>query len=157
MVPTLLTLIPPAPRDTLSLVRRWTDNATRVIASLVVGRPGLTATVVDGVLLAGVAAVPSLESRQKFNAEGSDQHWVRVAQRTLEQNFEGILGPEIELRREDGDSLLKDDTLAAVSAFVTTVAKHPEAMSVRSYLDLLPSGMSLDEKTAVPRSAEDQP
>ena len=146
VIPNLLLLIPPSSRATPGLPARWVEVILRGVRSIVVHRPGLTASLVVGVFLVGLAAIPSLSARQKFNEEVRSGHPVRVAQATLEREFGGILGPEIEIRRRDGGSLLTDEALATISTLQARIANHPEVMSVQSYADLLPPGIPFAER-----------
>jgi predicted RND superfamily exporter protein len=79
-----------------------------------------------------------LQVDQRFNEELAPGHPVRAGQQAIERDFGGFLGPELDIARRDGGSLLTDEARARMARFRAAVAARPEVLSTRSYLDYLP-------------------
>jgi len=135
-----------------ALPARWTSRRGEVEGGLLErGLGALTGRVIArpvlfvlGSLLvagAGLAFLPALEVNQRFNEDVSAEHPVRKNQEMLEREFRGYLGPVVSIRRTDGGSMLRPDTMSRLRAYQDAVAAEPEVLLVRSFLDYLPANM----------------
>ena len=154
LIPRLLQLTRPLgllPDDPLNRGLLFTLTSAIRLATL---RPMLvvSASLVMVVLMASV--IPQIQADQKFNQELPRRHPVRHAQELLEREFGGFLGPELVIRRRDGETLLDRPTLEKVSSFSDAVLKIPDTHSVSSLQDLL-TGVSIDATTKALRAMEE--
>lgn len=138
LIPTLLSLL-----DAKRLGRpsRGTDPAerwTRMTTALVLRQPARVALVFIVAAAAGTALLPRLRVDQLFNEEVSPSHPIRADQALLEREFGGFLGPEIDVRRLDGSSLLDRESLGRLQAYRESVTRLPGVLAVGSVLDYLP-------------------
>lgn len=90
--------------------------------------------------MAAIAGVPRIVVDQRFNEELPPAHPATTAQALIEREFGGFLGPDIEITRADGRSILDPDALARIAALQAHVTAMPGVDDVSSVLDLLPRG-----------------
>lgn len=139
-IPALLHLVPErwlgSPRPT-----RDGEGRLGALAALLVRRPGVVALGAYVVVAAACLGLPRLDADQRFNEEVRPEHPVRADQALLEREFGGFLGPEVEVRRRDGEPLTDSVTLARIAAFSDSVARLDGVHRVGSFLDLLPAGV----------------
>lgn len=131
---------PPSP---LNRVDRWIRGSS----IFVVNRS--TWLVASSLLLiaACVASLPFLEVDQRFNSEVAADHPIRAGQALLEQEFTGVLGPELGVRRRDGAPVTTADARQRISALQEAVRAIPEVLTTESFVDYVPPGTS-PERTA---------
>lgn len=91
---------------------------------------------------AAIAGIPRIVIDQRFNEELSSLHPARSAQALLEREFGGFLGPDLEITRTDGRSILAEDALARMARLQAELAQMPGVDGVTSVLDLLPPGLT---------------
>ncbi len=127
------------------------------LADLVIGRsmriafarPWRIVIAGSAILLLCLALIPMLDVDQRFNKEVAPGHPLREAQRIMEQDFGGFLGPEISIKRREGGSLLSDAALDDLSDFTEALRAIPETRRVWSVEDLLPERMDPDQASVV--------
>lgn len=148
VLPALLLSLPAertvAPRRPASPVSRWLTATS----SLLVRHPrrvvGLSAVAI--VLCA--SGIRLLDIEQRFNEDLAPDHSVRVAQAVFEEQFIGMLGPDVLIRRRDGATLLGPADRARLAAAVDSIRALPGVLHVGSVFDFLPADIE------GPRAAE---
>jgi uncharacterized protein len=130
-------------RGVATLLDRLIASITNAAAATM-RRPRVTlaAAFVACVVLAG--GIGRLQIEQRFNEELGEAAPVRIGQALLEREFGGFLGPELEVRRSDGGSLLEADALAALRAAAARIEAIGDVHRVH-FLDAL-----LDDAPADP-------
>lgn len=138
-------------------INRLADAALTRSLDEAMARPGrvlaasLVVVVVCGLLL------PRLDIVQRFNEELPAQHPVSVAQRILESDFGGFLGPEISIRKADGSSVTDDNTLQRLDNFVQALHDLPETHHAWSIADMLFAEMPEAERAAFLEAMKAEP
>lgn len=120
---------------------RWTaDLERRVLTLIAVSLRHPRVTVASFLVPIGLslAALPHVIIDQRFNEELPRDDPVRVAQQQLEDEIGGFLGPEVSLRRIDGDTWAERRHLADLRRFLERLRELPGVERVESILDWLP-------------------
>lgn len=139
VLPALLRMLPaesviPSRRARPSLLDAWRERTGR----LLVRHPGAVAVGVALLMAGSVAGVRLLDVDQRFNEDVAPGHPARVAQATFEEEFTGILGPDVVVRRNDGAPILGDADRSALSRLVVSLEELPGVIHVESVLDFVP-------------------
>jgi predicted RND superfamily exporter protein len=138
-------------------VNRIADDAISTSMHYATERPGRVLTVCLLCTAACGAVTPFVDVDQKFNEELPDNHPIIRSQLLLEKDFGGFLGPEISIRKTDGESMLDDDSVDQLRSFVRAVRELPETRHVWSILDVLPRGVSIDERVEALAAMRSEP
>ena len=102
-------------------------------------------------------AIPALSIDQRFNEELPATHPIVQAQKILEQEFGGFLGPEISIRRVAGGSMIDTDAQTRLTRFVQSLKAEPDTYHAWSIQDLLPLQLQASEKAQVLSSLRSSP
>ncbi len=137
----------PTPGVTARLVDRWVAASGRSILR----RPWVPVIGSGALIVICIAQLPDLRIDQRFNEEVAPEHPVRVSQALIEDQFGGLLGPELSIRRRDGGELLDDTWLRRLRTFSDMVRAHAEVRSVRSVADFIPSETPLKSSADILR------
>ena len=128
----LLRLRPSAPAGA-GAPNRAIDAALAACTAAGLRRPGVVLAAGAALTLAcGIAAL-RIETDQRFNQELAPDHPVSVAQRLLEREFGGFLGPELDVRRRDG-AVLDAASQARLALARAALLRLPETDSVEEAL-----------------------
>jgi hydrophobe/amphiphile efflux-3 (HAE3) family protein len=129
-------------------VNRLADKSISRSMRYAIDRPGRVLIVSLLCTAACCAMIPFLDVDQKFNEELPEAHPIIRAQTILERDFGGFLGPEISIRRNDGKSLIDDNSLRQLGRFVSALRELPETRHVWSVQDILPRPMVSGDRAA---------
>ena len=144
-----------APPD--GIANRLVDRAVALSRQTAMARPRAVVAVGVVITLGCLFAIPSLDVNQRFNEELPTTHPVSVAQAILERDFTGFLGPEISVRRIDGDSIVEADALARLDQFAAAVRALPDTQQIWSVRDLLPRRMSAEAQRDALQTLREHP
>jgi uncharacterized protein len=100
-------------------------------------RPVLPLALTAAALVPLLLGIGRLQVEQRFNEELGPDEPVRAGQAILEETFGGFLGPEVELARTDGGSMLDAHAVAGMRRAVDRLAAHPLVHRVESPLGWL--------------------
>jgi hypothetical protein len=157
LVPWLLRRIDAGAALPAGVVNRLADRTVLLSLRSAQTRPRTVVAVASLIALGCLLAIPSLEVDQRFNGELPEAHRVTVAQAILERDFAGFLGPEISVRRVDGGNVVDDDSLARLDRVAAGLRALPDTQQVWSVRDLLPRGVSADERSEALRALREHP
>ncbi|MDX1482369.1 MAG: MMPL family transporter, partial [Woeseiaceae bacterium] len=121
---------------------RWTACLERRVLTLIavsLRHPRTTVALFLLPIALSLAALPQVIIDQRFNEELPRDDPVRVAQQQLEEAFGGFLGPELSLRRVDGDSWAERRHLADLRCFADRLGELAGVERIESILDWLPA------------------
>jgi predicted RND superfamily exporter protein len=138
LLPCLLRRINAGDRLPVGRVNRLADHSIGASMQYAVEKPAHILIVFTLFTVACCALIPYLGIDQKFNEELPDSHPIIQAQRMLDRDFGGFLGPEISVRRSDGASLIDDESLLQLGRFVSGLRELPDTRHVWSVRDVLP-------------------
>ncbi|MEE8306442.1 MAG: MMPL family transporter [Gammaproteobacteria bacterium] len=103
-----------------------------------ISNPGLVLTIALLALVPLVWWAPSIELDQRFNEELPREHPVRANQALLEQEFDGLLGPELSIHRADGGIVVDGEALQRIAGLLGLIRADERVLSVRSLWDFIP-------------------
>jgi uncharacterized protein len=106
-------------------------------ANVVIRRPRVVLAVAAAAIAIMLGGIGKLRIEQRFNEELGPDAPVRVGQAVLEAEFGGFLGPELEVRRVDGGSIVAYDARARLGRLVDRIAELPDVHDVHGYEALL--------------------
>lgn len=144
LVPMFLDALPETDAPTSGLARS-VDRILGRVTAWITPYPGWILASFLILLVLGIVALPFISLDQRFNEEVADTHPVRHYQNLVETEFGGFLGPELDIRRTDGGSLLEPELLLQLGSFRQNVLMHPEVDTVRSVLEYLPPDLSREQ------------
>ncbi len=136
---------------------RFADRAIDLSVRAATTRPKRVVAIAATAALAAGLALPALETDQRFNEELPATHPVSRAQGMLDRDFGGFLGPEISIRRVDGSSMLDDDGITRLDAFLGALRSLPQTTQVQSIRDLLPRPLADDGRGELLRALREHP
>jgi predicted RND superfamily exporter protein len=119
------------------------------LGTLLTRRPAAVAAAALLFAAAAAIGVPRLSIDQRFNEELRRTHPVRAAQQLMEREFGGFLGPDLEVTRVDGGSVVAPDALAALRRVRSDIAALTGVDGVSSVLDIVPAGAGVDARAAL--------
>ncbi|WOH39046.1 MMPL family transporter [Thalassotalea fonticola] len=92
-----------------------------------------------GVIVVCLLSFNFINIEQKFNEELAQQHPIRVAQTLLEQKFTGFLGPDIRVKRVDGEHVFTHNSVNKLTTFIDAIKALEHTGTIHSIFHLLPS------------------
>lgn len=139
------------------LVNRQADRAINASIHHAIEHP--RSVVVAGLIFAAACGfmVPKVNVDQYFNEELPAAHPISSAQRMFEQNFGGFLGPEISIRRHDGDTVIDDESLLRLGRYASALRELPDTRQVWSVQDLLPRQVQAAQRMRALDAMRDAP
>jgi predicted RND superfamily exporter protein len=130
-----------AARGPATLTRAVLSWTARTVSTRAVA---VTATCLAVVAVMAAAGASRLDVDQRFNEELRPGHPIRDDEMLLEREFGGFLGPELWIAGDRPGALTDPENMQRLSRMVDQLRALPEVLTVTSFLDHLPAGLSGD-------------